>query len=48
MHEATDTTNENAFIEYQWVYCPECDEEYQFPADNDTCVICGEALTPID
>ena len=36
------------FIEYVWVYCETCEEEYQVPADEDLkCPICLENVEEI-
>ena len=31
-------------ISWVWVYCLECEEDYQMPEDAGTCVICGSDL----
>jgi len=28
-------------LDYQWFYCPECNEEYMFYEDDETCHICN-------
>jgi transcriptional regulator with XRE-family HTH domain len=31
-------------IDYQWVYCSTCYEEYNLPEDQENCPICGNSI----